>query len=83
MELSEPSASGNKPSDAKTKMKKRVSLSARTPALSEMAADAAEDMAKEAQHIAPVDYNPGLVDHSSSLGLQPSSNVMQWMSYSK
>ena len=68
------------PSDAK--MKKQVSF-ARTPALSEMAADAAEDMAKDGQHIAPVDYNPGLVDHSSSLGIQPSSNVMQWMSYSK
>jgi hypothetical protein len=44
VELSEPSASGTKPSDAK--MKKRVSF-ARTPSLSEMAADAAEDMAKD------------------------------------
>ena len=28
-----------------------------------MAADTAEDMAKDGKHIAPVDYNPGLVDH--------------------
>ena len=68
------------PSDAK--MKKQVSF-ARTPQLYRKWQLMPMKIWLRRHKDEAVDYNPGLVDHSSSLGIQPSFNVMQWMSYSK